>query len=135
MKLVKFNVSSTVHMIPDELYQEYCSSIRKLKYEKFTDYCNRIKAGSEFEVIQAPLGSVIEIPDWYFEAYKNNEVSVGVSFDKYKDKTGQRRAYKMEEALMHGDVRTTETMRKVKVFELVEEIGDTQLTEVKRKKA
>ncbi len=123
MKRVKFNVTTSVHMIPDEVYPDLCASLKKMKYEKFSDYRERIAAGSEFEMTSVNIGDVLDVPNWYYNVHKDYECSQGISFDKYTDKAGNRIPFDTAEAVKHGDMDDPKEMMKVvRKFDLVEDL-------------
>jgi hypothetical protein len=132
MKKIKFNATTSVHMIPDDIYPQHCKEMKDLRYKNFKDLGPRIAAGSEFELHDVKIGDVIEVPEWYYESKKDIYISVSVSFEKYKDKSGNPIPYNMEEAIRHGDVDDPrQTMKKVKLFDLVIETEEEN-KEIKR---
>ena len=124
MKKVKFNTSAVVNMRPDEINEEYQRHYKEMRWKDFKSFKERLGAGSEHERVNVKARQVIDVPDWYYEENKNIEVSVGNSFDKYTDEFGRRVPFSHAEALRHGDIRTPgETMKTVKMFDLVEDLN------------
>lgn len=122
MKRVKFNATSGFNNIPEDQYADYCAEFSTMKKKDYKNYKERLSAGSDFEFVAVEIGQTVDVPNWYYEAHKNSMASIGVSFDKYKTKAGQRRPYMMAEALMHGDVKDEKTMTQVKLFDLIEDL-------------
>lgn len=127
MKKVKFNVSTNIHMIPDDKIEQLRIQMHTLQYgdengngSDYTKYRDRLAAGSPFSYKMVTVGETTEVPDWYYNANKDRAISVGNSFSKYTDGNGGIIPYNAAEAEKHGDLKhRNETMKTVKLFELV----------------
>ncbi len=123
MKKVKFNASTSVHMIPDDKMAGIKQKLGELELEdmvKYNAYLNGMIHRFKFQDVK--IDQVIEVPDWYYQGHKDQVASQGVSFDHYRDKLGNRSPFDMEEALRHGDVTDpTKTMKQVKLFDLIDD--------------
>ena len=76
MKTVKFNVTSAVHMIPDEVYAARQAEFKKMRYENPTKFREYMMAGDEYPVISVRIGEIIEVPNWYFAANKDRMIEI-----------------------------------------------------------
>lgn len=122
MQKVQFNVNTSVHMIPDEVYEDFKHKMNEMKFKSFKDYQQRLLAGSEYQYVDVKIGDIIDVPEWYYKAHKNDKCNIGVSFSKYKDKSGKLMPFKTEEAVRHGDMDDpAATMKEVSRFTLVTE--------------
>ena len=116
MKKVKFNVTSAVHMIPDEIYSKKVEEFKKMKYGNPTQYREYIMMGDEFPIVNVAIGEVIEVPDWYFNAHKDRVVEIPHnSYFKYDN--GTPMSFSSAEAKKWGI--ETILKDKVKKFELI----------------
>jgi len=120
MKKVRFNATTSVMMLPDSQFPEYNKEMADLKNNDYKRYQEKLLQGDPYPTVDVKADEVLDIPDWYYEAYKTRTVTVPVSFDKYKDdRSGLRSPFNNKEALRHGDIANeTETMKTVKLFEL-----------------
>lgn len=128
MKRVKFNFTTSIHMIPDEIYEEFKNQMHEMKFKSFKDYQQRLLAGTEFQMADVKIGNTLEVPDWYYEAHKNDLLSIGLSIDNYKDRAGNRMPFiqnggenAQADAINHYSIEAEKTMDKKPRFELVEE--------------
>lgn len=120
MKQVKFNVTTSYHNIPDNKYDAECIKMKKLREENLRQYCDVIAIGdTNFEFVDVQAGDIVNVPDWYYNAHKDDIMTVANSFDKYTDREGNRVPFDMQEAYKHGDINDlNETMLKVRKFVL-----------------
>ncbi len=126
MKLVKFNVSTAFRNIPDSKYDAEVKRFETLKEENFDKWVEIMKSGhSKYDLVDVKIGQEITVPDWYYEAHKNDQINIGRSFDKYRDQQGNIIPFDVKEAKRHGDIAWNEqnvTMRSVSRFELIENL-------------
>jgi hypothetical protein len=121
MHKVKFNVATTVHMIPDEVYLDHLKEMKEMKYKDFKSFSQRIVVGTEHAMLDIKIGDIVDVPNWYYEINKNRVMRVSNSFPKYRDKNGNLTPFDTEEAIKHGDMdNPLDTMKTIKMFELVE---------------
>ena len=116
MKRVKFNLTTAVHMVPDEIYEARLEEFRKMRYEDPRKYREYIALGDEFPIINVKIGEIMEVPDWYYEKNKNitREVNNCVDWSK---QDGKPVPYRSDEAARFG--RETILKKTVKKLELV----------------
>ena len=126
MKLVKFNVNTEFHNIPDQDYTAELKRRKDLRFSNFKEYKEMLlnpQLFDDWEYIRVGIGDEKEVPNWYYEAHKNDKIEISVAFDKYTDKMGNRIPFKMEEAVRHRDVQDeNDTMRTVTRFELIKDL-------------
>jgi hypothetical protein len=109
-------------MIPDEVYQDFKDKMLEMKFKSFKDYQQRLLAGSEFEMKDVRIGDIVEVPDWYFEAHKNDMLTTSVFIENYKDKMGRPHSFDMQDAIKHGHVtEDTKPTRQISRFTIIEE--------------
>lgn len=121
MHRVKFNVTTSVHMIPDSIYSDFREKMSQMKFNSFKDYQQRLLAGTEYQMLDVKDGDIIEVPDWYYEAHKKDTLTIGNSFDHYKDAQGNLTPFNTAEAVRHGDMKDPkQTIKTVLRFEAVE---------------
>jgi hypothetical protein len=122
MKKVKFNVTTSVHMIPDEIYSEHVENMKKMKYNDFKSYQQRLLAGSEYEMRDVKMGDIVDVPNWYFEAHKNDKITISTFIENYKDKMGRPQPFEMADAIKHGHLKEDDkSTRQVSRFSVIEE--------------
>lgn len=122
MKKVKFNVTTSFEMRPDELDQEYKDKYNHLRRTDYRKYADRIPGGPDFEIVHVKIDEIIDVPDHYYDRNKNRVVDQSVSFDKYVDRAGNRIPFAYSEAARHGDVKhDTPAVKSIKLFELIED--------------
>ncbi len=125
MKTIKFNVTTSYRNIPDSKYHSDIKKMEDLKENEPEKWLEVIKHQfNKYPLIDVKSGDVVNVPDWYYETQKNDVIEVARSFDKYKDKAGNRVPFDVEEAIRHGDIGHNEenkTMMTIKKFELVQE--------------
>ncbi len=126
MKLVRFNVSTEYHNIPDDKYHKECEIMEKLEEDDWEKFAKKLSSTrNKYPYVTVKIGTESPVPNWYYEAHKDDAIEVSVSFDKYTDRFGNRIPFNMEEALKHGDVRSLEHNTKyVKRFELIEDLDN-----------
>jgi hypothetical protein len=126
MKLVKFNVSTAFRNIPDSKYKAEVKKFETLREDSFDKWVEIMKSGhSKYDLVDVKIGQEIAVPNWYYDAHKNDEVNIGRSFDKYRDRQGNIIPFDVTEAKRHGDIAWDEkniTMKSVARFELVEDL-------------
>lgn len=126
MRKVKFNVTTEVHMIPDEIYQDFKDKMSEMKFKSFKDYQQRLLAGSEFEFRNVVIGEELEVPEWYFNIHKDDKLAIGIDLKFYKDAHGNPQPFQVNDAIKHGHMHPDEkVMKTVSRFELVEEAALT----------
>lgn len=134
MKRVKFNCSCAIHMIPDSKVEDVKNSMDNQRYEKLDVWRNRM-LGSEFPVVNCKSGDVREVPNWWYEAHKDDIVTQSVSNERFTDKFGRPEMYDLNQAVKLGLNSSLDTMKRVKRFELVEDLDTPVLPKVKVKQA
>lgn len=125
MKLVKFNCNISLPMYNDLEFEELKIKMKQLKLNDYKSYIDRMNAGHDCEWQDFKIGEEGIIHNWQFEAFKNDSVDIGISFDKYKDATGNPIPFDTQEALRHGDIKqANETMKKVNKFTLIKDLDE-----------
>jgi hypothetical protein len=125
VKLVKFNVNTEFHNIPDEKYQKECEIMERLEDEDWEKYAKRLTSSrTKYQYVGVKISDEVSIPNWYYDKHKDDTVEVSISFSKYRSPDGsQMIPFDMKEAIRHGDVGDVEqTMKTVKRFELVRDL-------------
>lgn len=121
MRKVKFNVTTSVHMIPENIYQELIDKLHHMKFNDYKAFQQRILAGTEYQMLDVKEGDIVEVPDWYYEAHKKDTLTIGNSFEHYKDAQGNLTPFNTAEAVRHGDMKDSkQTVKTVLRFEAVE---------------
>lgn len=119
-KLVRFNVHTSVHMIPDEDYPLIVAELKEMRRKDRKNYVQTIIDGSDYIVEEVRIGQQLEVPGWYYEAHKNDRANIPNSFEHYKDRQGNRTPFNAAEAIRHGDMKdASELTKDVKLFDLV----------------
>lgn len=136
-KKVRFNAHGSVHLIPDDEFIKIQAKADDLEGRNMSErqsYVNSVRW--KFRTIDVKPGDIIEVPDHYYESFKDQVTSVPISFDHYTDETGLRSSFNMQESIRHRDItaeeanaikQTGKVIREVKLFELVvgSDGGDT----------
>lgn len=120
--LVKFKVSMEVHLIPDDQYEKMVNELKETRYAKFSDYQQKLLAGSQFETKMFQAGEVDYIPRWYYEKHKNDVVAKPLHIPTYTNDAGDLTPFDLKEAIKHEQIkRGTPTISAVRRFEIVNE--------------
>ena len=122
MVLVKFNCTTTVHMIPDTKYAKECETLESMRYEQHRDYQQRLAAGTPYELKGFALGEVGLIPSWYYKAHKNDTVKISVHIPRMTDKQGQLTPFDSADAIRFGMTESQDTMVTLKRFVKVKDV-------------
>jgi len=124
MKLVKFNVVTEFHNIPDEKFKMEVENMEKLEDEDWEKFAKKLSSSrNKYPYVTVKIGDEIAVPDWYYEHHKNDIVDITVYIDKYVSDNGQLIPFDMKDAIKHGYVKDFQsTMHKVKRFELIKEM-------------
>lgn len=136
MKTVKFNGSTNYPLIPDNEIEAYRKEIAELKNgdlskrQQFVGIIQEGGSSTRYGFIEVKIGDVRDVPDWYYNANKNNEVILPISSDKYKNKEGEIIPFNMQEHIRHGHATNTNTIQIVKLFDLVADVVDKTDKEV-----
>ena len=132
MKRVKFNGSTNYSPIPDEAlkgYQDYVKDLQKGDFSKQQQLVSLIQSGgaaSRWGFITVKGGDVKDVPNWYYNDYKDSDIILPVSSDTYTTRDGKLSPFDMKEHIRHGHVKTDNTIQVVKLFELVEDLDETE---------
>jgi len=122
MKLVKFNVRTSFHNIPDAKYKVECEKAEKLEDEDLEAFAKKIIGRSKYAYINVNINEEVEVPNWYFEAHKNDMCEVPVHIAQY-NKEGLPLPFRADDALRHGYIKTIdESIRKVSRFTLIADL-------------
>jgi len=123
-KLVKFNVRTEFHNIPDDKYKHECDLMEKLEDEDWEKYARKLTSSrSKYQYVQVGIGQEVAVPNWYYDAHKDDKINMGLSFDKYRDAGGNIIPFNTAEAMRHGDLQNLDdTMQTVSRFELVKDL-------------
>ena len=123
-KLVKFNCNTTFHNIHDDKIEELQKEMKDLLKSNYKNYCERLGSEySEFEHKIVKVGEECEIPNWYYDLYKDSTTDMPNSFDMYKDVEGKHRPFDMNEAVRHRQVSAVnEMLKSVPMFELIKDL-------------
>ena len=121
-KLVRFNCNTAFRNIPDSKFNIEVKRLDEMADEDIKKFGETLAyQRTKFALVDVKKNQEVMIPDWYYENHKDYVVSLPVSFDKYRDRRGNRIPFSTEEALKHGDISDiNETMKVVKKFELIE---------------
>lgn len=123
-KWVKFNCNTVFHNIPDDKLMGLKEEMLNLLKTNYKSYCERLGSEySEFEQKLVKIDDEVEVPNWYYESYKDSVTDMPNSFDIYKAADGTHRPFNMDEAVRHRQVKDVkETTRKVKLFDLIRDL-------------
>ena len=123
-KLVKFNVRTEFHNIPDDKYKHECELMEKLEDEDWEKYARKLTSSrSKYQYVQVGIGQEVAVPNWYYDAHKDDKINMCLSFDKYRDASGNIIPFNTTEAIRHGDLQNLDdTMQTVSRFELVKDL-------------
>jgi hypothetical protein len=123
-KLVKFNCATSFRNIPDSKYKAECDKMEALAEDDMKKFGEAIAyQKTKFMLVDVKMGDEVSVPDWYYDAHKDDLVTMPISFDKYTDRNGSRIPFEMYEAQKHGDVQNAQQCTKqIKRFELIEQV-------------
>lgn len=91
-KRVKFNITTVVNMTDDVTFAKRKEDIAKLKYAEggFKRLGEMLITGMGVEFQTVYPGDVLEVPGWYYDANKDKDVTLPVSFGSFKSGGGIR---------------------------------------------
>lgn len=119
--MVKFNVTTEVHLIPDNEYEKLIIELKEARYAKFSDYKQKLLAGSQHETRMFHEGDIDVIPRWYYEKHKNDVVARPLHIPTYTNDHGDLTPFNLKEAIKHQQIeRGTSTISSIRKFEIVD---------------
>lgn len=124
-KKVKFNVHGSYHNIPDEKIREIkakCDELEMSDIKQLQAYRDAMSSRFGFKTYKPD--DIVDVPNWYFEACKDQTTVSPVSFNTYKDKSGLPMMYDVDEAVRHGQIKEENRNTLIKEMKLFDFIQD-----------
>jgi hypothetical protein len=133
MKRVKANGAFMCNQMPDDIFVVKKAEMELLKKTNMKQFVELAALGKDYPDNKINPGQEATIPNWQYDIFKDMKVTIGVSFDQFKQKGG-RIPFAMNQAQQFGLVADNETTKEVQLIELIEDLDVEELPVIEEKK-
>jgi len=99
LKKVKFNAPASYKFVLDDIRAEREKELAALKYKDHKQYRTICEVGYGDEIVNVKKGDVREVPNWYYEQFKDKMVNVPISSGAFTRDGKLPRGFVMDELL------------------------------------
>jgi hypothetical protein len=123
MKRVKFNATTYYTLIPDEAVEELRAELKAASWKNLNEYRNMMQAiPTRYPSGVAQIGTILDVPNHYYA--ENCEKTVTVPHCILLKGKDTPNPYNVNDYYGHYGEEARQLLKKVKIFDLVEDLDD-----------